>query len=91
MTAYFSGLVQTLQYNMCRVIKVGESQKDNQVWTIQRHRQHWIQDTERKNNATNASQKTGLLGPKNCEMKRLCKCFQNVSRITTLTQNNYKA
>jgi len=31
---------------------VGERQKDNQVWTIQRHRQHWVQDTERKNNAT---------------------------------------
>jgi len=28
-------------------INVRESQSDNQEWTIQRHRQHWAQDTER--------------------------------------------
>ena len=64
MTAYFPGLVQTLQYNMFRVVKVAESRKDNQVWTIQRHRQQWVHDTERKKNATNVSQKTSLLGLK---------------------------
>jgi len=29
-------------------VNVRENRKGNQQWTIQRHRQHWEQDTERR-------------------------------------------
>ena len=40
---------QKITLTICTLFKsVRENRRDNQEWTIQRHGQHWTQDTKRK-------------------------------------------
>ena len=39
----------SIRYSLSRYkINLRENQRSNQEWTIQRHRQHWAQDTGRR-------------------------------------------